>query len=86
MHPTGCLRDSAGRSRRGGGWLVEDGVQRVRLFQAPIWCPSGGAGTREAGGTVAESLVGRSSALWSEHVPDPSRAEGSSIVDEPGKC
>ena len=38
-----------------------DGVHQVRLFRAPIWCSSGGSGTREAGGTVAESLVGRSS-------------------------
>ena len=29
----------------------------MRLFRAPIWCPSGGGGTREAGSTVAESLV-----------------------------
>ena len=29
----------------------------ARFLRAPIWCPSGGGGTREAGGTVAESLV-----------------------------
>ena len=29
----------------------------VRPFRAPIWCPSGGGGTREARSTVAESLV-----------------------------
>ena len=29
----------------------------ARFFRAPIWCPSGGGGTREAGGTVTESLV-----------------------------
>ena len=29
----------------------------ARFLRAPIWCPSGGDGTREAGGTVAESLV-----------------------------
>ena len=34
-------------------WLVEDGVHQVRLFRAPIWCPSGGGGTRGAGGTVS---------------------------------
>ena len=28
-----------------------------RLIPAPIWCTSGGGGTREAGCTVAESLV-----------------------------
>ena len=38
--------------------LVEDGVPRCeRLFRVPIWCPSGGGGTREAGSTVAESLI-----------------------------
>ena len=38
------------------GWgMVFSGVH---LFRAPIWCPSGeGGGTREAGSTVAESLV-----------------------------
>ena len=38
------------------GWLrmVFSGA---RLFRAPIWCPSGGGGTREAWSTVAESLV-----------------------------
>ena len=29
----------------------------ARLFRAPIWCTSGGCGTREAGSTVADSLV-----------------------------
>ena len=29
----------------------------ARLFRAPIWCTSGGGCTREAGSTVAESLV-----------------------------
>ena len=30
----------------------------ARLFRAPIWCPPGGGGTREAGSTVVmESLV-----------------------------
>ena len=39
--------------------LVKDGVHPVRLFRAPTSCPSGGGGTREAGGTVvAESLIG----------------------------
>ena len=43
-------------TRRRYGWLsmVFPGA---RLFRAPIWCPSGGGGTREAGGTVAESMV-----------------------------
>ena len=29
----------------------------ARFFRAPIWCPSGGGGTRDAGSTVAESLA-----------------------------
>ena len=33
----------------------------MRVFRAPIWWPSGGGGTREAGGTVSRILVGRSS-------------------------
>ena len=50
--------DLSVETRRRYGWLrmVFPGV---RLFRAPIWCPSGGinGGTREAGSTVAESLV-----------------------------
>ena len=42
-----------------------------------ISCPSGGGGTREAGGT---------SALSGGYASDSGRAEGSSIVDEPGEC
>ena len=38
--------------------LVKDGVHPVRLFRAPTSCPSGGGGTPEAGGTVAEGLIG----------------------------
>ena len=43
-------------TRRRYGWLrmVFPGAG---LFRGPIWCPSGGGGTREAGSTVAESLV-----------------------------
>ena len=43
-------------TRRRYGWLrmVFPGA---RLFRAPIWCSSGGGGTREAGSTVVESLV-----------------------------
>ena len=78
MQPTGSLRDSVGRLRRSGG-LVEDGVHQVRLFRAPIWCPSGGGGAREAGSSAAGTLVGRSSALQyrGEYAPDSAKAEGS---------
>ena len=37
-----------------------------------------GGGTREAGSTVAESLSGG-------YAPDSAKAEGSSLVDEPGE-
>ena len=47
------------------------------------------AGLREGGGTreaeTTESLVERSSALWGEYAPNSARAEGSSIVEGPGK-
>ena len=39
-------------------FIVEDFVHVVRLFREPIRCSSGGGGTREAGGIVAESLIG----------------------------
>ena len=42
--------------------MVEGCVHQVCLFRAPIWYGSGGSGTREARGTVAESLVYRVSA------------------------
>ena len=47
----------------------EDGVHQVRLFRAPVWSPEGGGVAREAGGTVAESLVERPSTrkLTSDH-------------------
>ena len=43
-----------------------------------------GGGTREAGSTVAESLVPGSS-LSGGYAPDSAKAEGSSIIDEPGE-
>ena len=62
----------------GGGWCSPG----ARLFRAPIWCPTRGGGKREAGGTVAESLA---ATLSGGYAPDSARAEGSSIVDEPGE-
>ena len=39
-------------------WLAKDGVPRCApLPIAPIWCLREGGGTREAGSTVAESLI-----------------------------
>ena len=43
-------------TRRRYGWL-RTVLLGARLFRAPTRCPSGDGGTREAGGTVAESLV-----------------------------
>ena len=43
-------------TRRRSGWLTIV-LPGARLFRAPIWCPSGSGGTREAWSTVAESLV-----------------------------
>ena len=34
---------------------------RCASFRAPIWCPSGGGGTQEAGATVAKNMAGRTS-------------------------
>ena len=70
--------------------MVEDGVRGwlrivfpgARLFRALIWCPSGGGGTREAGSSVAESLI----ALYRVGTHPLLMAEGRSIVDESGEC
>ena len=44
-------------TRRRYGWLRMVFPGGARLFRAPIWCSSGSGGTREAGSTIAESLV-----------------------------
>ena len=62
------------------------GVHQVRLLETPIRCRPGGGGTREAGGTVAESLVGRSSAQSRKHAPNSGSAERSTVVDKPEEC
>ena len=68
-------------TRRQYGWLrvVFSGV---RLFQAPIWRPSGGwrhaRGMEHCRGEPGSSLSGG-------YAPDSAKAEGSSIVDEPGE-
>ena len=67
--------------RRRYGWLrmVFPGA---RLFRAPIWCPLGG--WRHARGR--EYCRGEpGSALSGGYAPDSAKAEGSSIVDEPGE-
>ena len=55
IQPVGC--DAA------AVWLVEDGVYQVRPLPSSNLVPSGGidGDMREAGGSVAESLVERSS-------------------------
>ena len=68
-------------TRRQYGWLrmVFSGV---RLFRAPIWWPSGGwrhaRGREHYRGEPGGSLSG-------VYAPDSAKAEGSSIVDEPGE-
>ena len=68
-------------TRRQYGWLrmVFSGV---RLFRAPIWWPSGGwrhaRGREHCRGEPGSSLSGG-------YAPDSAKAEGSSIVDEPGE-
>ena len=54
----------------------------ARLFRAPIWCPS--EWWRHARGR--EYCRGEpGSALSGGYAPDSAKAEGSSIVDEPGE-
>ena len=54
----------------------------VRLFRAPIWWPSGewrhARGREHCRGEPDSFLSGR-------YAPDSAKAEGSSIVDEPGE-
>ena len=70
-------------TRRGYGWLrmVFPGA---RLYRAPIWCPSGG--WRHARGREhCRGEPGKLVALSGGYTPDSTKAEGSSIVDEPGE-
>ena len=54
----------------------------LRLFRAPIWCPSG----RWQHARGREHCRGEpGSALSGGYAPDSVEAEGSSIVGEPGK-
>ena len=73
--------DLSVETRRQYGWLrmVFSGV---RLFRAPFWWPSGGwrhaRGREHCRGEPGGSLSGG-------YAPDSAKAEGSSIVDEPGE-
>ena len=64
------------------GWLrmVFSGV---RLFRAPIWWPSGG--WRHARGREHYCRGEPGGSLSGGYAPDSAKAEGSSIVDEPGE-
>ena len=68
-------------TRRRYGWLriVFPGA---RLFRAPIWCPSAGSwharGREHGRGEPGSALSGG-------YAPDSAKAEGSSIIDEPGE-
>ena len=62
------------------GWCLPG----VPFRRAPVWCPSGGGGTREARGTVAESLVGRSS-MRRRTVTCSNRRESSRFDEGGGK-
>ena len=68
-------------TRRQYGWLMMV-FSGVRLFRAPIWCSSGGwwhaRGREHCRGEPGSSLSGG-------YAPDSAKAEGSSIVDEPGE-
>ena len=68
-------------TRRRCGWLRMM-FPGVRLFRAPIWCPSRGwrhaRGREHCGGEPGSALSGG-------YAPDSANAEGSSIVDEPGE-
>ena len=69
-------------TRRRYGWLRMMVFPGARLFRAPIWCPSGG--WRHARGREhCRGEPGR--ALSGGYAPDSAKAEGSSIVDEPGE-
>ena len=67
-------------SRDAANWLPSR--SDLRLFRAPIWWPSGGwrhaRGREHCRGEPGGSLSGG-------HAPDSAKAEGSSIVDEPGE-
>ena len=69
-------------TRRRFGWLRMIVFPGAHLFRAPIWCPSGGwrhaRGREHCRGEPGSSLSGG-------YAPDSAKAEGSSIVDEPGE-
>ena len=84
MPPTGCHRDSACRLRHGGGMVVWGWYSQVRASsELQFGALRKVGGTRESGGTVAESLV----MLYrvGTHQIRRRRRAARSIVDEPGE-
>ena len=69
-------------TRRRFGWLGMMVFPGAHLFRAPIWCPSGG--WRHARGRE-HCREEPGSSLSGGYAPDSAKAEGSSIVDEPGE-
>ena len=85
MQPTGGLRDSACRLRRGGGGMVlEDDDPRYTLLPSSNLVPFGR--WRQARGREYYYRGESDSALSGRDASDPARAEGNSITDEPGEC
>ena len=68
-------------TRRRYGWLTM-AFPGVRPYRALIWCPSGGRrharGREHCGGEPGSALLGG-------YATDSAKAEGRSIVDEPGE-
>ena len=63
--------------------MAEDGVPRCAPLPAPIWCASGGWRYARGRGHCCGKP---GSALSGEYAPDSAKkAEGNSIVDEPGE-
>ena len=65
-------------------WLSEDGgVPRCEPLPSPNLVPFGRVAARERRGEYCRGEP--SSALSGDYAPDSAKAEGSSIVDEPGE-
>ena len=85
----GCIRDSAGRLRRGGGMVGCGLGSQMRTSSELPFGDLREVVAREGQGALLSGKSGRAqqrSTVSGEYEPDSVRAEGSSIVDEPGKC
>ena len=84
MYPTGCLRDSACRLRRGGSMVGWGWCFQVCASSELLQFGGLREGWRHARGR--EHCRGEpDSFLLGEYALDSAKAEGSSIVDEPGE-